>query len=85
VSSFASGSAHQSLAQWTAANGNDSHSIISTATALFVSAAGNDYHLSSTSPAIDIGTTANAPSSDLDGNTRPRGSGIDIGAYEYLP
>lgn len=42
-----------------------------------------DYHLKSTSPAIDKGTTLNAPSTDLDGNTRPKGAAFDIGAYEF--
>ena len=42
-----------------------------------------NYHLQATSPAIDSGTTLNAPSFDLDGGNRPIGSGYDIGCYEY--
>ena len=42
-----------------------------------------DYHLKSTSPAIDKGTSSNAPATDLDGTARPQGAGYDIGAYEY--
>ena len=42
-----------------------------------------DYHLKSSSPAIDRGTASNAPSIDMDGVTRPQGAGIDIGAYEF--
>jgi hypothetical protein len=42
-----------------------------------------DYHPQATSPAIDSGTTLNAPSIDLDGGDRPIGSGYDIGCYEY--
>ena len=42
-----------------------------------------DYHLKAGSPAIDSGTTLNAPSIDLDGGVRPVGSGYDIGCYEY--
>ena len=50
-----------------------------------------DYHLQEESPAIDKGTTEDAPSSDLEG--RPRDDQPDIGAYErwepvawaYLP
>ena len=50
---------------------------------LFVNPSGNDYHLSSTSPAIDAGTSSHAPSTDIAGNPRPSGAGYDIGAYEY--
>ena len=41
-----------------------------------------DYHLQSGSPAIDSGSSQDAPSIDLDGNSRPQGGGYDIGAYE---
>ncbi|MCF8083473.1 MAG: right-handed parallel beta-helix repeat-containing protein [Deltaproteobacteria bacterium] len=49
----------------------------------FVDQVGGDYHLSATSPCIDSGTSTGAPLTDYDGNTRPQGSGYDIGAYEY--
>jgi hypothetical protein len=42
-----------------------------------------NFHLSANSPAIDKGTSTNAPTFDYDGNPRPSGKGIDIGAYEY--
>jgi hypothetical protein len=42
-----------------------------------------DYHLQSTSPAIDTGSNIDAPSVDFDGNTRPQGNIMDIGAFEY--
>jgi hypothetical protein len=42
-----------------------------------------DYHLQSTSPAINAGTSTAAPMTDLDGIGRPRGAGFDIGAYEF--
>lgn len=42
-----------------------------------------DYHLSPTSPAIDAGTSLDAPSTDFDGSSRPQGAGYDIGAYEF--
>ncbi len=35
------------------------------------------------SPAVDMGTNAGAPSSDLLGNTRPFNGMTDMGAYEY--
>ena len=43
----------------------------------------NDLHLTEQSPCIDQGTSAGAPASDVDGNTRPVGAGYDIGAYEF--
>jgi hypothetical protein len=48
----------------------------------FVNPAGGDFHLQIGSPAIDTGSPLNAPNIDFDGNSRPRGAGYDIGAYE---
>ncbi|MBI2302666.1 MAG: right-handed parallel beta-helix repeat-containing protein [Armatimonadetes bacterium] len=45
-------------------------------------ARGDNYHVAADSPAVDHGTAAGAPSADLDGTSRPRGGGVDIGAYE---
>jgi parallel beta-helix repeat protein len=73
----------QALAQWQAGTGQDKHSFTATAAQLFVSPATNDYHLASTSPAIDKGTATDAPATDLDGNPRPKGAGFDIGCYEF--
>ena len=42
-----------------------------------------DFHLQSTSPAIDAGTNAFAPEDDLEGAARPVGATVDIGPYEY--
>jgi len=47
---------------------------------LFVSA--SDFHLQSTSPAIDTGTNLSL-TSDYAGTVVPQGAGYDIGAYEY--
>jgi len=44
-----------------------------------------DLHLSSVSPSVDTGTALDAPAIDLDGISRPRGYGYDMGAYEYQP
>lgn len=42
----------------------------------------HSYHLSSTSPCIDTGTSNGAPPIDYEGEGRPQGGGIDIGADE---
>jgi hypothetical protein len=69
---------------WTTYSGQDANSLVAyTDTEIFVNPTGFDLHLLPTSPAIDKGTNAGAPSEDYDGNVRPHGSGYDIGAYEY--
>jgi parallel beta-helix repeat protein len=42
-----------------------------------------NYHLQSTSPAVNSGTTQGMPSIDFDGASRPFGAGPDIGPYEF--
>ncbi len=44
-----------------------------------------DYRLQLGSPCIDAGTSEGAPTTDIEGNDRPCGAGLDIGAYEYCP
>src|SRR5262249_16421572 len=63
--------------------GQDKNSIIATPSQLFVNPSANDYHLLTTSPAIDKGTSTSAPATDLDGSARPFGSAVDIGCYEW--
>jgi len=74
------GSTVGTLGTWQAL-GYDTHSFLATPAQLFVGP-GADFHLSATSPAIDVGTPSHAPSEDLDGAPRPVGSGYDVGAYE---
>ena len=45
---------------------------------------GSNYSLISSSPCIDTGTSSGAPNTDIDGISRPQGSGYDMGAYEFL-
>jgi len=50
----------------------------------FVNAAGQNFHLQNDSPAIDKGSSMDAPVNDFDGHSRPFGAGYDIGADEYI-
>lgn len=74
-----------SLAEWRAMTGQDANSVQATIAEVFADRAGDDYHLSVTSPAIDVGTTTEAPPSDFEGQARPLGAGVDIGADEHCP
>jgi len=63
--------------------GYDLHSFLATPADHFV-APGSDFHLLSTSPALDAGTASEAPATDLAGTPRPVGAGVDLGAYESV-
>jgi len=54
-----------------------------TANPLYVNASTQDYHLQATSPCKDLGATLSYITQDYDGNARPQGAGVDIGAYEF--
>ncbi len=49
----------------------------------FVDYAGYDLHLTADSPAIDAGSSLEAPPEDHDGVPRPQGAAVDMGAYEW--
>ena len=49
----------------------------------FADPANGNYRLLSNSPAIDAGSSDSAPLVDFDGVSRPQGSEVDIGAFEY--
>lgn len=70
-----------SLIQWQAL-GHDQHSLVATPSQLFVDPASGNYHLSASSPALDAGTSQDAPSDDFEHQPRPSGTGWDIGADE---
>lgn len=44
-----------------------------------------DWHILKDSPIIDKGLATGAPATDMEGIARPKGSGIDIGCYEFDP
>ncbi|TKB68050.1 MAG: hypothetical protein E8D47_00815 [Nitrospira sp.] len=71
------------LAQWRQNTGQDQHSLIATPAVLFVDAAGNDYHITTNSPARDAGIVLTDVTADRDGTVRPMGATSDIGAYEF--
>lgn len=71
------------LAEWQEQTGQDLDSVVATPAQLFVNAGADNYHLSATSPARDLGGSTQAPNVDLDGNTRPSGPAWDAGSYEY--
>lgn len=50
---------------------------------LFMDSANDDYHLTSSSPAVDAGSDSGYAPFDYDDNARPQGIASDIGAYEY--
>jgi hypothetical protein len=43
----------------------------------------DNYRLLGSSPAVERGTSAKAPTIDYPGVARPRGAAVDIGAYEF--
>lgn len=74
---------HLSLAEWQTTYGHDTNSIIATAEQLFVDVAADDYHLSPTSLAIDVGTFLATVTNDIELLARPQGLTHDAGAYEF--
>ena len=70
-----------SSGEWSNDTGNGAHSIV--ADPEFRCASRGDFHLRESSPAIDAGSCELAPSVDLEGNSRPKGAGCDIGPYEF--
>jgi len=80
---FGNGTDYQGITSLTGQAGNLS------ADPLFHNAAAGDFHLRRLSPAVDAGSSAGAPTNDLENVTRPidgNGDGtnaVDIGAYEF--
>ncbi|MDP4098226.1 right-handed parallel beta-helix repeat-containing protein [Paenibacillus sp. P96] len=70
------------FAAYKSGTGNDGHSLF--ADPKFVNAAGGDFHLQSSSPAIDAGHTDSAiiGTQDINGEPRVQGAAVNIGADE---
>ena len=51
---------------------------------MFMDEENGDYHIARLSPCADSGTMDGAPVTDFDGNPRPFGEGVDMGAYECV-
>jgi hypothetical protein len=68
------------------ASGTVENNITGAEAGWFVSPPAGDLHLvDGTVPAVDAGAEVTGLIEDYDGDPRPRGSGIDVGADEYLP
>jgi hypothetical protein len=52
---------------------------------MFVNDFTGDFHLQANSPMIDVGNDDWGPAVDIDGEARPYGHGVDLGADEYVP
>ncbi|HJL16453.1 MAG TPA: right-handed parallel beta-helix repeat-containing protein, partial [Sandaracinaceae bacterium LLY-WYZ-13_1] len=76
------GSTVLDLSEWQASSGQDASSLVATEAEVFVDAAGDDYHLSAGSPAVDAGRAEDAPPTDYEGDPRPAGAAVDAGADE---
>jgi len=66
-------------------SGLDADYVEASADALFTAVPGadpGDFVPRADSPAVDHGTATDAPPTDLAGNARPQGAGIDLGALE---
>jgi predicted outer membrane repeat protein len=63
-------------------NGGSNLLLATPAASVFVNPATGDLHLISGAPGINMGTLANAPTVDIDGDARPNGQGIDMGCDE---
>jgi hypothetical protein len=75
------GTSYPTFAAWRAGSGVDRNSVFTDPG--FINAAGHDFQLGDSSPAVDAGAfVAGAGISDLAGQPRQQGSATDIGAYE---
>jgi parallel beta-helix repeat protein len=76
----AGGNVYPTLSGYSSATGFDQNS--RWGDPAFKSVSSSDFHLTSTSPALNNGIALAEVFEDFDGVTRPQGDGYDIGAYE---
>jgi parallel beta-helix repeat protein len=79
------GNSNMTLAQWQSL-GYDLHSMLADPESqIFIDYTNGNFHLLQSAQAVDAGTNLVLPIvfEDLDNVTRPQGSGIDIGSYEF--
>ena len=77
------GDSQGTVAQFQSRNGRGWGTGTVAADPRFVDEFGLNFHVQSSSPAIDKGNTARAPAADFDGQPRPSGIAADIGAFEF--
>ena len=75
------GTTYNSLSAWQSMTGNDSNGMYSDPKLLNPDT--GNLHISGNSPGVDQGTMIADLKEDIDGDSRPLGSGIDMGADEY--
>ncbi len=75
---------NRAVAERDGASGSVSNNVTTADGSWFVGPSSGDLHLSYELPAvIDQGLTVSGLTDDFDGDSRPRGAGIDVGADEY--
>lgn len=76
---------NKAVSQRDGASATVSHNVTNLEASWFVNSSTGDLHLASATPTVvDQGLAIPGLASDFDGDTRPQGEGVDIGADEYV-